>query len=124
MSNNIGYHTRLYGTHKDTKKSGGSFGGFFDIETANRLVNSNFTVIIKPSGFAVFVDKDGSEVSLYFTVDASKTEMGKQALKQFHKDREIAERAQKIKYREEQELIERLMEQLSHDEIIKRLSKV
>lgn len=122
MSNNIGYHTRLNGAN-NTKVSGGSFGGFFDIETANRLANAFFTVVIKPSGFAVFVDKDGREVSLYFTVDASKTEMGKEALKQFHKARETAEREQKIKDRQEQETIQRLMDELSNDEIIKRLSK-
>ena len=76
---NIGYHTRLI-SDNTVKVVGGSFGGRFDIETANRLVKSHFSVAVKQSGRAVFVDKRGREVSLYFTVDAGETDAGKKAL--------------------------------------------
>lgn len=117
MSSNIGYHTRLDAQHT-VKVVGGSFGGAIDQETIERLVKAHFTVRIKDSGSAVFVDKSNREVSLYFTIDPLKTEAGKEALKV-----DIARRndAQKI---EDKKLtdIEAIMSGMSTDEILKRLS--
>lgn len=81
MNKNIGYHTRLDNANS-CKVTGGSFGGAVDQETVERLVNHHFSVRIKPSGRAVFVDKQDREVSLYITVDPLSTEKGKQALKE------------------------------------------
>ena len=69
---NIGYHTRLINNNA-SKVCGGSFGGALDLETANRLVNTHFNVIVKTSGTPVFVDREGREVSLYMSVDPSLT---------------------------------------------------
>lgn len=80
MSKKIGYHTRLENANS-CKVTGGSFGGAIDQETVERLVNVHFSVRIKPSGRAVFVDKQDREVSLYITVDPLSTEKGKQALR-------------------------------------------
>ena len=63
MRKSISYHTRQVGT--DRKVVGGSFGGNIDTETVDRLVNAHFTVKVKPSGHAVFVDKQEREVGLY-----------------------------------------------------------
>jgi hypothetical protein len=78
MRKSICYTTRS-DSNNSTKIVGGSFGGSIDQETVERLVNSQFSVMIKPSGRAVFVDDKGREVSLQITIDPMSTEKGKQA---------------------------------------------
>lgn len=101
MGDNIGYHTRLYGDNT-TKVVGGSFGGAIDMQTVERLVRAHFTVTVKPSGATVFVDKQGREVRLYFSIDPGTTTAGQAALRedrakrmrQAELDRDIEERQQ------------------------------
>ena len=119
---NIGYHTRFY-SDPTTKVVGGSFGGSLDLETANRLVKSHFTVVVKPSGTPVFVDREGREVFLYFSVDARQTEAGKKALAEWRKDKAAQEEAQQALEALEAEEIASLMDGLSHAEIVARLSQ-
>jgi NAD/NADP transhydrogenase alpha subunit len=114
----IGYHTRLDGRNT-VKVTGGSFPGTFDLETVNRLIKSQFTVKVQPSGRAVFVDKGGRAVSVYITVDPDQTEIGKLALAEDRKARDDRERAECDKAAQ----VEKLLSTLSHDEIIKRLSQ-
>ncbi|ASD51896.1 hypothetical protein JT318_gp11 [Pseudomonas phage PspYZU01] len=79
-SRNICYHTRSYANNA-TKLTGGTFGGAIDADTVERLTKAWFTVRVKPSGRAVFVDRQGREVSLYLSVDPADTEAGKAALR-------------------------------------------
>lgn len=116
MAKNIGYHTRL-DSNNTVKLTGGSFGGSFDIETINRLVKSQFTVRVKPSGRVVFVDKEGREVSLYFSVDPETTEAGKLALTEYR--RELAQREQAEA--QKMDRVQALLDGMSADEILKRL---
>lgn len=118
VSSNIGYHTRLSGNNT-VKVSGGSFGGNIDMETIERLVNAMFTVTIKPSGRAVFVDRQGKEVSLYISVDPEKTTKGKAAKTEYQK---VLAQKQAIEEQKKQE-IEELMYSMSNDEILKRLKE-
>lgn len=113
---NIGYHTRLYGKHT-VKVSGGSFGGDFGLDTANRLVNAQFTVKVMPSGRAVFVDRAGREVTLYMTVDPQTTEAGKAALAEDRRRRDALQVIEDDKARRVQDL----MDSMSNDEILQRL---
>ncbi|MCA9911831.1 MAG: hypothetical protein KC496_00715 [Anaerolineae bacterium] len=119
-SKNIGYHTRRCGTGE--KVSGGSFGGELSMETANRLIKTHhFEVTVKPTGTPVFVDREGREVWLFFTIDARETEKGKAALEQFRAEQwQQAEIASKLA-REQEEEISDLMSNMSHEEIIWRL---
>lgn len=119
MSKNIGYHTRLYADH-NVKVVGGSFGGSIDQETVERLTRL-FTVVVKPSGTPVFVDREGREVRLYLTVDPGATKVGKAALVE-HQEKKRIELA-RLREQEEadQREIEDLMDGLSHEEIIRRL---
>ena len=112
---NIGYHTRLYSDNTQ-KICGGSFGGDYSNDTVARLVKSHFTVAVKNSGHVVFVDKSGREVTLYITVDAGNTEIGKAAKKEWLAKHTAEADAKR-------ELIDSLMNDLSEDEIIQRLSK-
>ncbi len=118
---NIGYHTRLY-ENNTFKVFGGSFGGLLDTDTANRLVNTHFSVVIKNSGTAVFVDKEGREVSLYITVDASSTDKGIAAIKQWRKERYAREALEATERELHEGMINDLMEGLSYEEIVRRLS--
>jgi hypothetical protein len=120
LRKNICYHTRQVGT--DQKISGGSFGGDIDNETVDRLVNVHFTVKVKPSGHAVFVDKQGRDVSLYLFIDPDRTAVGKFALKLFREERMREQQIAEDREKEQQEEIESLMEGLSHEEIVRRLS--
>lgn len=115
---NIGYHTRLIGNNS-VKIAGGSFGGSLEIDTANRLVNAHFDVIVKNSGRPVFVDKEGREVSLYITVDPSETEKGKAALYNWRSEqnKRIREDEEKVSQ------IEEILSTMSNDEIIERLKR-
>jgi hypothetical protein len=119
---NIGYHTRL--VSDDTKKVvGGSFGGTINQETVERLVTALFSVVIKTSGRAVFVDKEGREVRLYLSVDPDKTSIGKKALEDYrHKKAEEAEAAEEAQEIRDAELADAL-QGLSHEEAIRRLRK-
>ena len=121
MSNNIGYHTRLY-NDVGIKVCGGSFGGSIDMETVNRLMRL-FTVVVKPSGTPVLVDREGREVRLYITVDARETELGKKALAEWRKTKVQEEEERQEREKREAEEINALMRSLSHDEIISRLRK-
>lgn len=119
MFENIGYHTRAYLDHT-RKLVGGSFGGAIDMQTVNRLTRM-FTVTIKPSGRAVFVDREGRECTLYLSVDAHKTDIGKAALAQWRVEQAAeAERAERQREREAEEL-ETALAGLSHEEIMARL---
>lgn len=122
MSNNICYHTRAAsGENVGQKLTGGSFGGAIDQDTVERITR-RFDVKIKPSGTPVFVDKEGREVNLYFSIDPRKTEKGKAALKQYqHEQARIWEEEKAKREKEEQELAE-LLSNFTHEELIKRLS--
>jgi len=117
---NIGYHTRLY-SDNSVKICDGSFGGSLDMDTVNRLVKSHFSVVVKPSGAAIFVDREGREVCLYIAVDAGATTEGIKALCAWR-----AERAKQLALDEElqesrEQEIEDLMNGPSHEEIVRRL---
>lgn len=119
MSENIGYHTRAYLDHT-RKLVGGSFGGSVSMETVNRLTRL-FTVTVKPSGRCVFVDREGRECTLYITVDADKTDIGKAAIARWRVEQAAeAERAERQREREAEELAT-AMAGLSHEEILARL---
>ena len=121
MPKNVGYHTRL-GSNDTIKICGGSFGGSLDLETANRLINNHrYEVIVKPSGTPVFVDREGREVRLYFSVDPTMTTKGQEALSTWRKNRarEIEEDDRLAESRKEQ--LAEAMAGLSHDEIIRRI---
>lgn len=114
----IGYHTRQSG--KNTiKVCGGSFGGSFDLETANRLIKQHFTVKAKPSGTLVFVDRANREVSLYFTVDPEITDAGKIARAEHNRTKEAI---QKVEDQKLAELADRL-ESMTVDEALRKLSE-
>jgi len=115
---NICYHTRL-DSRNSVKVVGGTFAGSFDWPTVERLVKSQFTVKIKASGRAVFVDKGGREISLYVSVDPELTEAGKLATTEDRQAREAMEKADS----EKAARVDALLANLSHDEIIKRLSQ-
>lgn len=116
MAKNIGYHTRSF-ANNTVKLTGGSFGGSLDIETANRLVKAMFTVTVKNSGRAVFVDRQGREVSLYISVDPESTEAGKLALME---DRKVREQRQEVEA-EKMARVQELIDGMSADELLKRL---
>lgn len=118
---NIGYHTRLY-SDNTVKVIGGSFGGSVDMETVNRIAKSHFTVIVKNSGTAVFVDKSGREVRLYLSVDVADTEMGKIAIKEWREARAKQEAENEARIEHEEQEIEDIMANLSHEEIVRRLT--
>ena len=118
---NIGYHTRL-DSNNTIKTSGGSFGGELSLETANRLVNAFFTVAIKNTGRSVFVDRYGREVSLYISVDAAATKKGQEALKVYHAERYKMQMEQEEIDNKNRDEIEALMNGLTQEEIISRLS--
>lgn len=116
MHKSIGYHTRLDGNNT-VKIVGGSFGGSFDIETINRLVKSQFSVRVKPSGRLVFVDKGDREVSLYFTVDPQVTDAGKLALSEYRKQCANREQEETAKM----ERVQALIDSMSADELLDKL---
>lgn len=117
---NIAYHTRS--TADDSKLVGGSFGGDFSLETVERLAKSHFKVVVKPSGTPVFVDKQGREVRVYFAVDPRDTTMGKAAIAEHNKEKARLQAIQDQKEEEQQNQIDDLMDGLSNEEIIRRLS--
>lgn len=116
MKKSIGYHTRL-SSDNTTKVCGGSFGGMVDQETIERLVNVHFEVVIKPSGRAVFVDRQGREVSLYLSVDPDTTTKGKDA-RVAHSKIKQDEQEKEDQLAEE---IEDLLSTMSYEEILKKL---
>lgn len=118
---NVGYHTRLYADNT-VKVIGGSFGGSVDMETANRIAKSQFTVVVKNSGTAVFVDKSDREVRLYLSVDVANTEIGKIAIKEWREARAKQEAENQSRIEHEEQEIEDMMANLSHEEIVRRLA--
>lgn len=112
----IGYHTRL-DSQNTIKVTGGSFGGDIDLETVERLVKAHFTVVIKNSGRAVFVDREGREVSLYITIDPCKTTAGVEARREYDKKRMLERQAEE----EKEEEIQTLLEGMTLEEAIRRL---
>lgn len=119
---NIGYHTRLINNNA-SKVCGGSFGGALDLETANRLVNTHFNVIVKTSGTPVFVDREGREVSLYMSVDPSLTIKGAEALRLWRAEKHRQYEEDEQRREAQQEELDSAMSGLTHDEIIRRLSQ-
>ena len=117
---NIGYHTRLY-SNNASKVVGGSFGGSLDMETVNRLVNSQFSVVVKHSGNLVLVDRDGREVNLYLSVDIASTDKGAQAIKDWRAKRAQEASQEEERCEREQEEIKQLLQGLSHEDIVSRL---
>lgn len=118
MRPNIAYHTRLSNQHS-VKLSGGSFGGAFGLETANRLASAMFTARVSPSGAVRFVDGQGREVSLYMTVDPAATDIGKAALAEHHRKSE----AERERARSKAAQIEALLDGMTADEALARLQK-
>ena len=116
----LGYHTRLVG-NTTVKVHGGSFSGEFDRETVDRLVNTYFSVIVKPSGTPVFVDAQGREVYVYISVDPALTPRGAAALKAWRAM--VARQWEEDKQRQEEqrEELEAAMAGLTHEEAIRRL---
>ena len=119
-ASNIGYHTRLI-SNNNTKVVGGSFGGAIDADTVERLTRSQFTVIVKHSGRAVFVDREGREVSLYLSVDPESTSVGALALQNYRTEKRRADLEASEQRAKEGREIEELMAGLSHAEIVERL---
>lgn len=117
MYKNIGYHTRLK-SDNTVKAAGGTFGGDFGPETAERLVKHHFTVKVRPSGSLTFVDRQGREVSLYMTVDPATTEAGKAALAEHRRAQAAAQAVEE----EKAQRVQALLDTMSHDEILARLS--
>ena len=117
--NKLTYHTRL-DADSTTKVSGGTFRGVLDYETVERLVKTNFTVTVKPSGRAVFVDKEGREVALYIKVDAEVTSLGIEAKKVWRAERCRQDAEAKLL----QDEINSAMAELSPEEVIRRLKSV
>lgn len=115
----ISYHTRLEDDNR-VKVSGGTFGGTVDYETVNRLAKAFFTVSIKPSGRAVFVDKEGREVNLYIKVDAETTSIGIEAKRVWRAERHRQDGEDKM-LREE---IDSAMAKLTPEEVLRRLKSV
>jgi hypothetical protein len=118
---NIGWHTRSW--QNGTKIEGGSFGGDFSLETANRLVKSHFGVRILPTGTPVFTDRSGREVWLYMSVDAASTDIGRAALDVWRKKEAAAEAANAALTLQQDAEIESLVAGLSRTEIIHRLRR-
>lgn len=117
---NIGWHTRLYKDPK-VKCCGGSFGGDIGLETVERLVKFHFEVSMLPSGRPVFVDKEGREVLLYFTIDPASTSKGKEVFREYLNQKRIEEEKREKIEQEQKEELEELMRGLSHQEIVNRL---
>ena len=116
----VTYHTRLDG-QDSVKVAGGSFGGEFDMDTANRLTKVWFTVTVKPSGRAVFVDREGREVNLYVRVEPADTEIGKPIVTAYKAEQAKIRRAEEAEEERKQAQIDNLLGGLSHDEILRRL---
>lgn len=120
MGDNIGYHTRLR-SDNTRKIVGGSFGGSLNMDTANRLVDSQFTVVVKDGGSPVFVDREGREVTLYISVDVDRTTKGIEALKLWRAERLKKHEADRLRREDEEEELGRLMGSMTHEEIVRRL---
>lgn len=118
---NIGYQTRAYADSSIEFLHRGSFGGSIDEETINRLVNVNFTVTIKPSGRAVFIDRSGREVWLHITVDPERTIKGAEALKQWRITKAKENKEREARTEQEREEIKNLLDGLTYTEIIQKL---
>lgn len=118
MYRNIGYHTRL-DSNNTVKVVGGSFGGSIDQETIERLVKAHFKVIVKNSGFCVFVDREGREVNLYLSVDPENTQIGQEAIKAYKKLKHLEEQ----KELDKMQTVEEIMSSMTADEILEKLCK-
>lgn len=115
----ISYHTRLEADNQ-VKVSGGTFGGAVDYETVNNLVEAFFNVSIKPSGRAVFVDKEGREVSLYIKVEAETTVIGIEAKRVWRAEMRRKDCEDRLLRGE----IDAAMAKLSQEEVLRRLKGV
>lgn len=118
----LGYHTRLDKDQRVKVCGGGMMSGSLDITSVNNLVNSQFSVTIKQSGRAVFVDREGREVSLYITVDPDATEMGKAAIRLWRVEKEEKERLRQLQAEIDEERIQNARAGMDVDEVIRRLS--
>ncbi len=116
MNKSISYHTRPV-NNDSVKLVGGIFGGKIDQETVERIVKHHFNVIIKPSGSACFVDKEGREVKLYISVDPLNTIAGKEAKSEYNKKLLASQNLEDEKEKE----IENILSSMSNDEILAKL---
>ena len=117
--NKLTYHTRLDADHSQ-KVSGGTFSGVIDYETVERLAKAFFTVSIKPSGRAVFVDKEGREVNLYIKVEAETTSIGIEAKRVWRSERCRQDAEAELL----QDEINSAMAELPPEEVLRRLKSV
>jgi hypothetical protein len=122
MHKSICYHVRLSGQNS-TLLASGSFGGDISQDTVERLAKSHFTVKVLNSGRAVFADKAGKEVSLYLHVNPETTTIGKEAIRADRVRRAEIAKAQDDLDESQESGIKELMSSLSHDEIVRRLSR-
>lgn len=124
MADMIRYYTYLYSDNTERVGSG-SFAGDISMETVNRLVKNFFDVKILPSGSSVFVDKEGQEVSLYFKIDADKTEKGVVAMENLKKEQEAKRLIEQEKLERETQVlydtIESALRSLTIEEIVQRI---
>jgi hypothetical protein len=116
---NIGYHTRLWTNNE--KIAGGSFGGQIDMDTVERLTKAFFTVEVLNGGTPVFVDRNGRVVRLYLSVDAASTDIGKAELRVWRNEQERLEQEETERRSRQDAVVENLMADLSHEEIVRRL---
>jgi hypothetical protein len=116
---NIGYHTRLY-KDNNVKVTGGSFGGAIDRDTVERL-SGLFEVKVLQSGTPVFVDREGREVRLYLSVDPQMTNKGALALQNYRIEQARLDREREQQAEREQNEVDSLLADLTHEEIVKRL---
>lgn len=122
MSKNICYHTRAAnGEDVGQKIVGGSFGGAIDQETVERITRL-FSVKIRPSGTPVFIDDKGREVNLYFSIDPKNTEKGKNAIREYNHEQSRLWEEEKAKIEKQEDEIKDLLSNLTHEEIIQKLS--
>jgi cell wall assembly regulator SMI1 len=106
----IHYHTRRANT--DEKITVGAR------DSMSALLN-DYTVIIQPSGRPVFMDDKGRHVNVYMRLNPEDHSEYPAAVKAYHRDQQIA--AQLAKDRKEQ--IDKLLNDLSDEEILERLTK-
>lgn len=97
----------------------GAFPGPLSVDTLNKLVSTHFSATVRPGGLPCFADNSGKEIRLYVTVDAALTDCGQEALRRYYAERRAREREESLK----EERIKTLMDSMTTDEILRRLSE-
>lgn len=113
------YHSRLF-AHHPTKVVGGSITADSLDDAADYLV-SQHTVTVKPSGRAIFVDREGREVNLYLSIEPAETAKGQAALRADREERELAERIRAEHEAAQQLELAELLRAIDTEEAIRRL---